>query len=289
MVAQLNLFILFVVGNTNYSNLQNQEENKMGKTIFITGAGSGLGKGTALGLAAQGHKVVAPVETAPQVTSLREAAADAGVELTTFKMDIKNPQDLAQMLDYDFDIFVANAAINEGGPLGEVPMSNFRELFEVNVFQTLETAQIAARKFVEKGKGKIIFLSSMAGIMSTPYVGPYTATKHAIEAIAKTLRKEMAEFGVQVATINPGAFDTGFNDRSAEAKWKWFDEKTHFTRPEDMKEAEKGLEDQFDPQDMIDKMVEIIPQDSHKFRTAYPEETERQMKDEEAKHWELEI
>jgi len=261
----------------------------MTKTIFITGAGSGLAKGTALGLAAKGHKVIAPVETAPQVTSLREAASEAGVELTTFKMDIKNPQDLAQMLEYDFDIFVANAAINEGGPLGEVPMANFRELFEVNVFQTLETAQIAARKFVEKGKGKIIFLSSMAGIMSTPYVGPYTATKHAIEAIAKTLRKEMAEFGVQVATINPGAFATGFNDRSAEAKWKWFDEKIHFTRPEDMKEMEKGLEDQFDPQDMIDKMVEIIPQDSHKFRTAYPEETEQQMKDEEAKQWEIEI
>lgn len=289
MVAQLNLFILFARGKTNDSKLQKQEEKTMSKTIFITGAGSGLGKGTALGLAAKGHKVIAPVETAPQVTSLREEAASAGVELTTFKMDIKNPQDLAQMLEYDFDIFVANAAVNEGGALGEVPMANFRELFEVNVFQTLETAQIAARKFVEKGQGKIIFLSSMAGIMSTPYVGPYTATKHAIEAIAKTLRKEMAEFGVQVATINPGAFATGFNDRSAEAKWKWFDEKIHFTRLEDMKEMEKGLEDQFDPQDMIDKMVEIIPQDSHKFRTAYPEETEKQMKEEEAKHWELEI
>lgn len=261
----------------------------MGKTIFITGAGSGLGKGAALGLANKGHTVIAPVETAPQVTSLREAASEAGVELTTFKMDIKNPQDLAQMLEYDFDIFVANAAVNEGGPLGEVPMANFRELFEVNVFQTLETAQIAARKFVEKGSGKIIFLSSMAGIMSTPYVGPYTATKHAIEAIAKTMRKEMAEFGVQVATINPGAYATGFNDRSAEAKWKWFDEKVHFTNPEDMKEAEKGLEDQFDPQEMIDKMVEVIPQDSHKFRTAFPKETEEQMKEEEARQWEIEI
>lgn len=261
----------------------------MAKTIFITGAGSGLAKGTAIGLAKKGHKVIAPVETAPQVTSLMEAAEAENVELEIFKMDIKNPQDVAQMLDHDFDIFVANAAVNEGGPLGEVPLMNFRELFEVNVFSTLETAQIAARKFVEKGKGKIIFMSSMAGIMSTPYVGPYTATKHAIEAIAKTMKKELEGHGVQVATINPGAFATGFNDRSAEAKWKWYDEKIHFTRKEDMEEADQALEDQFDPQDMIDKMVEVIPQDHHKFRTAFPPETEQQMKDEEAKHWELEI
>ena len=166
---------------------------------------------------------------------------------------------------------------------------NFRELFEVNVFSTLETAQIAARKFVEKGKGKIIFMSSMAGIMSTPYVGPYTATKHTIEAIAKTMRKELEEFGVQVATINPGAFDTGFNDRSAEAKWKWYDEKIHFTKKEDMEEADQALADQYDAEDMIAKMVEVIPQDNHKFRTVYPQETEKQMKEEEAKHWDLEI
>lgn len=261
----------------------------MGKTIFITGAGSGLAKGAAIGLAKKGHRVIAPVEIAPQVTSLREAAQAEGVDLEVFKMDITNPQDLEQMRDYDFDIFVANAAINEGGPLGEVPMANFRKLFEVNVFSTLETAQIAAQKFVEKGRGKIIFMSSMAGIMATPYVGPYTATKHTIEAIAETMQKELKEFGVQVATINPGAFDTGFNDRSAEAKWKWFDEKIHFTRKADMEEAEKGLEDQYDPAGMIEKMVEIIPLDTHKFRTAFPEETEQQMKEEEAKRWDMEI
>ncbi|PSL34426.1 short-subunit dehydrogenase [Planomicrobium soli] len=261
----------------------------MSKTIFITGAGSGLGKGKAIGLAKQGHRVIAPVEIASQVTSLRESAKAEGVELEVFKMDITNPRDLLQMLEYDFDIFVANAAINEGGPLGEVPMANFRKLFDVNVFATLETAQIAAKKFVEKRKGKIIFLSSMAGIMATPYVGPYTATKHAIEAIATTMQKELVEFGVQVATINPGAFATGFNDRSAEAKWKWYDENVHFTKKDSMAEGDKALEQQYDPADMIAKMVEIIPLDSHKFRTAFPSETEQQMKEEEAKRWEMEI
>ncbi|MFC4558317.1 SDR family oxidoreductase [Virgibacillus kekensis] len=261
----------------------------MGKTILITGAGSGLGKGTAIGLAKQGHRVIAPVEIHAQETALMEAADEAGVDLEIFKMDITNLDDQLNMLEYDFDIFVANAAINEGGPLGEVPMSVFRQIFEVNVFSTLETAQIAARKLVEKGNGKIIFMSSMAGLMATPYSGLYAASKHAIEAIAKTMQKELHQHGVKVATINPGPFETGFNDRAVEAKWKWFDEDVHFTPAEDMKEQEKGMNNQFDPQDMIDKMIEIIPKDSHKFRTVYPEETEKQMKDQEKEFWEKEI
>ncbi|MFZ3580229.1 SDR family oxidoreductase [Virgibacillus sp. DJP39] len=261
----------------------------MAKTILITGAATGLGKGTAIGLAKEGHRVIAPVEIHAQVTSLREEADAAGVELEVFKMDIKKPEDRVRMLRYDFDIFVANAAINEGGPLGEVPMSIFREIFEVNVFSTLETAQIAADKLVKKRDGKIIFMSSMAGIMASPYSGLYAASKHAVEAIAKTMEKELKQFGVKVAMINPGPFATGFNDRAVEAKWKWYNDGIHFTPAEDIEEKDKGVDGQFDPQNMIDKMVEVIPKDSHKFRTAYPQETEKQMKEEEAEYWEKEI
>ncbi|ALC82275.1 MULTISPECIES: SDR family oxidoreductase [Bacillus] len=261
----------------------------MAKTIFITGAATGLGKGTAIGLAKKGHRVIAPVEINAQVTSLREDASAAGVELEVFKMDIRNPEDRSQMAEYDFDIFVANAAINEGGPLGEVPMSIFRDIFEVNVFSTLETAQIAARKFVQKGEGKIIFMSSMAGIMTSPYSGLYAASKHAIEAMAKTMQKELEQFDVKVATINPGPFATGFNDRAVEAKWKWFNEEIHYSPADEMKEIDKGMANQFDPQEMIDKMVEVIPLDSHKFRTVYPPKTEEQMKEQERESWEKEI
>jgi short-subunit dehydrogenase len=261
----------------------------MEKTIFITGAGSGLGKGAAIGLAKKGHRVIATTETTSQKTALMREARDLGVSMEVFKLDITNHIDQKEIEKYDFDIFVANAAINEGGPLGEIPMERFRAIFEVNVFATLETAQVAVRKLVEKGHGKIIFLSSMAGIMTTPYAGPYAATKHAIEAMALTLKDELKEFGVQVATINPGSFDTGFNDRAVEEKWKWFDEEKHFTRKKDIKEMEEGLKNQMDPQDMIEKMIEIIPADHHKFRTVYPEQTEQQMKEAEQKKWMMDI
>lgn len=261
----------------------------MGKTIFITGAGSGLAKGASLGLAKKGHRVIATTELTSQKTDLMREADEQGLNMEVFKLDITNARDREQISKYEFDVFVANAAINEGGPLGEVPMDRFRALFEVNVFATLETVQLAAQKLVKKGSGKIVFMSSMAGISATPYVGPYTATKHAIEGIAQTLKSELEEFGVKVATINPGAFETGFNKRSGEEIWKWFDDEKNFTRKEDILEQQKGLEDQFDPEDMIQKMIEIIPAENHKFRTVYPEETERQLKQTQAERWEMEI
>ncbi|MGM0751516.1 MAG: SDR family oxidoreductase [Bacillota bacterium] len=261
----------------------------MAKTIFITGAGSGLARGASLGLAKKGHRVIATTELTSQKTDLMREAEEQNVDMEVFKLDITNSRDREQITKYDFDVFVANAAINEGGPLGEVPMDRFRALFEVNVFATLETVQLAARNLVVKGSGKIVFMSSMAGISATPYVGPYTATKHAIEGIAQTLKSELEEFGVKVATINPGAFETGFNKRSAEEIWKWFDDEKNFTRKEDMLKQQEGLKDQFDPEDMIQKMIEIIPADNHKFRTVYPEETEKQLKETQQERWEMEI
>ena len=261
----------------------------MTKTIFITGAGSGLGRGTALGLAKRGHRVIATTEITSQKTDLMREAKEQGLNMDVLKLDITNERDRKLIDMYDFDVFVANAAINEGGALGEVPMDRFRAIFEVNVFATLESVQHAARKLVKKGSGKIVFLSSMAGIITTPFGGPYAMTKHAIEGLALTLKDELEPFGVQVATINPGAYNTGFNDRAAEEKWKWFDESRHFTRKEDMEKQDAGLKNQLDPEDMIEKMIEIIPADHHKFRTAYPEEMEKKMKKTEKERWDMEI
>ncbi|AKG74608.1 SDR family oxidoreductase [Salinicoccus halodurans] len=261
----------------------------MGKTIMITGAGTGLGKGAAIGLAKEGHKVIASVEKDFQIGELREAVQEAGTDLEIFKMDITNSEDRESMKKYSYDIFVANAAINEGGPIWEMPMENIRRLFEINVFGTLETARIAAEHFVSKREGKIIFISSKAEKMSSAYKGLYSSSKHALGAIAKAMKGEMEEFNVQVATINPGRFGTGFNDRAVEANWKWFDENKHHTSLDKLKASGDSLNHQLNPQMMIDKMVEIIPMDHHKFREVYPEDTAEDMREEEKKDWDMEI
>ncbi|WP_349729750.1 SDR family NAD(P)-dependent oxidoreductase [Peribacillus frigoritolerans] len=103
----------------------------MAKTIFITGAGSGLGRGAALGLAKQGHRVIATTDITSQKTDLMREAQERGLDMEVFKLEIANERDRARIDNHDFDVFVANAAINEGGPLGEMPMDRFRAIFEV--------------------------------------------------------------------------------------------------------------------------------------------------------------
>ena len=138
----------------------------MSKTILITGAGSGLGKGTALGLAKAGHRVIATCENWPQVSSLMEAAKEEGVNLEVTKLDYLNKDDHKAVIDKyaeEVDIFVPNAATGETGPISEIPVDRIRNVFEVNVFNTLELAQGFIKVFVKKGKGKVMFTSSIVG------------------------------------------------------------------------------------------------------------------------------
>ncbi len=264
----------------------------MSKTILITGAGSGLGKGAALALAKQGHKVIAGVEIWPQVSSLRTEAVEAGVELTVIKLNILSEIDRQRAYGYDIDILVNNAGIGQTGPIAEIPVRLVRDVFEVNVFGTLEFTQPFARKFAKQGKGKIVFVSSVAGLSTHPFLCPYNASKHALEAIAQCMRDELKEFGVTVCTINPGPYRTGFNDRMYDSVDQWYDAKVHFTKEQPIRKIQNEVasdDGQFDPQAMIDLMVETIPAEHHKFRTMLPEAIEEWCKDYQARMWSEEV
>ncbi len=244
------------------------------QTIFITGAGSGLGKGSAIGLAKAGHNVIAAVHTWEQLSRCIEEFKDTEYEknIELIKIDILDELDCEKAWKYDIDILVNNAAIGHTGPVAEMPVDIIREVMETNVFSTLEFSQPFIKKMVEKGKGKVIFLSSVAGLTTSGFLGPYNASKHALEAIVQCLRDELQPLGVTVATINPGPFDTGFNDRMYDTYQNWFDENIHFTPKENIEKAATAMANgQFDPQEMIDKMIEVIPMEEHNFRTICPE------------------
>ncbi|MFC6267389.1 SDR family oxidoreductase [Frigoriflavimonas asaccharolytica] len=243
------------------------------KTILITGAGSGLGKGTAIGLAKKGHNVIAGVHVWEQKSQLLQEIKDAGVEenVKIIKLNILDDMDCLHAYSYDIDILVNNAGMGHSGPVAEMPVHLIREVMETNVFSALEFSQPIIKEFVEKGKGKVIFVSSIAGLTTSPFLGAYNASKHALESIAQSMRDELHPFGVDVATINPGPFETGFNDRMYDTFNQWHDDELYFTDRKTIEDAaEKLLGNQIDPQIMIDEMVEIIPQDVHPFRNVVP-------------------
>ncbi|MGF6212647.1 SDR family oxidoreductase [Comamonas sp. 4034] len=239
----------------------------MPQKILITGASSGFGRGAAIELARLGHKVTATAETWPQVRTLRADAAEAGVILEVIKLNLLDKIDIARAGSFDPDVLVLNAGIMEGGSVVDIPMQRVRESFDINLFGHLELVQAIVPKMVARKAGKIVWTSSMGGILVVPFLGVYCATKHAIEGIAGSMKAELAPYGIKVATVNPGVFGTGFNDTGAESYVQWYDAETAVVP---MPDFSGSLVDQADPQEMIDAMVEIIPAEQHLYRTMRP-------------------
>src|SRR5271154_7475088 len=213
------------------------------RTILITGAGSGLGEGAAIGLARQGHDVIAAAQGWPQVTALRaKIEADKIQHLRVEKLDLLDPYDVRHALSWPFDVLVNNAGIAEGGPIAEIPVDLVRRNFETNVFAPLSFTQQVERRWVEQNThGKIVFISSIGGLLSPPGFAAYAATKHAVEAIAEAMQPELKPFGIQVQTINPGAYLTGFNEAMAENAFRWLDDEVNFTKRKGMRETATAL------------------------------------------------
>jgi NAD(P)-dependent dehydrogenase (short-subunit alcohol dehydrogenase family) len=232
----------------------------MGKTVMITGAGSGFGKGAALALAARGHHVIATTETEAQAKALAAEAPQLQVE----KVDITNPADLDKVRAWDIDVLLNNAGAGQTGPMSDVPMDRLRHVFEVNVFGTVAVTQAALPKMAQRGSGRIIIVSSIAGVMAGPAFGPYSMTKHALEAMGKSMRAELAPQGIDVCLLNPGPYNTGFNDRMADTMWEWFDDKAINAPATELHQTMRQIvtTNQMDPAEVVDRMVELVEADT---------------------------
>jgi NAD(P)-dependent dehydrogenase (short-subunit alcohol dehydrogenase family) len=261
------------------------------KSVLITGAGSGLGRGTAIGLAQAGHRVFATTHIWPQASDLQREAADLGLaeRLLVDKLDVLDERDVESALRWPFDTFVSNAAIGEGGPISEIPVDLVRRTFETNVFSNLAIAQHVIRKFLEsQTKGRIVFVSSMGGMLTAYGLGAYCASKHALEGIAATMRDELSGTGVTVQTINPGAYDTGFNDRMGDTTYHWHDDAVHLTKERDIRANFAAImKGQFDSKEMIARMVEVIGADDGLYRNVWPPSTESLIKQVQERAWTL--
>lgn len=263
------------------------------KTILITGAGSGFGEGTAIGLAKLGHKIIAGVQISPQVTTLRRRVEELGLQdnIEVIKLDILDKYDVKNAVKYDIDVLFSNAGYGESGPVFEIPIDLVRGNYETNVFAPLGLAQKFIAKWINaKKKGKVVFTSSMGGLFTPSGYGIYVSTKHALEAVAEALADEVKAYNIQIQTVNPGAYLTGYNETMADNAFRWLDDAKNFTKRADMKANFDSLlgtpEGRLDPTEMIDAMIQIVPSDTGKFRNVVPKFVEDMLKEHQVKAWE---
>ena len=231
----------------------------MSKTVLITGAGTGFGRGASLALAARGHHVIATTETQAQADALAAEAPQLQVE----KIDITT-DDVNKVANWNVDVLINNAGFGQTGPLADVPEAIVRKVFDVNVFGTLRMTQATLPQMVKRGNGRVIIVSSIAGVLAGPAFGPYSMSKFALEAMGKTLRGELFGQGIDVCLLNPGPYLTGFNDRMADSMWEWFGDDAVSAPSTGLFQMMKQMvtEGQMDPQEVVDGMVELVEAES---------------------------
>jgi NAD(P)-dependent dehydrogenase (short-subunit alcohol dehydrogenase family) len=182
------------------------------RTAIISGASTGIGEACALRLDKAGWRVFAGVRKEADAQRLKSQASD---RLTAIMLDVTDQAQMDAAAKTVADAvgaaglqgIVNNAGMSVNGPLEYLTSDDLRKQFEVNV-----VGQIAmTRTFLElirKGHGRIVYIGSIAGKFATPFLGPYSASKHAMEALSDSLRRELRPWGIHVALVEPGSIAT---------------------------------------------------------------------------------
>ena len=188
------------------------------KNIIITGASTGIGYATTKACINKGYRVLGSVRKQKDADRLSTKFGSAFIPLI---FDVTNEQAIKKAADKAKEVLggeavhtlVNNAGIAIGGPMMHVPLSDLRRQLEVNVIGLVATTQaflplLGAQKDYPHTPGRIINISSVAGKLTNPFMGPYCASKHAVEAISDALRIELQLYGIDVVVVGPGVVKT---------------------------------------------------------------------------------
>lgn len=189
------------------------------RAVVITGASTGIGAACALQLDRLGFAVFAGVRKSEDGVALQKAGSDRLVPLALDVTDLTTVQKAhAAVLEATRErgLFglINNAGIAVVGPLEAVPLSDLRRQLEVNVIGQVAVTQ-AFLPLVRQARGRIVNMGSIAGLSTMPLMGPYSASKFALEAITDALRLEVQQWGIHVSIIEPGAIATPIWNKSA--------------------------------------------------------------------------
>lgn len=190
----------------------------MNKNVLITGCSTGLGRSTALMLAASGWRVFAGVRKTADAKSLQ---AEAEGELVPLQFDVAKPDSLAQAIETlrkatggELHGLINNAGVYLGGPLELMKPEEIELTFAVNVTGLLAVTR-SCLPMLRAAEGRIVNVSSISGLIAMPGVSVYAGSKHAVEAITDALRIELHPFGVKVVAVEPGGIKTPIWDKGA--------------------------------------------------------------------------
>ncbi|MCC8363367.1 SDR family NAD(P)-dependent oxidoreductase [Lysobacter sp. A6] len=191
------------------------------KTIVITGASSGIGRGVALALAELGANVVV---AARRAEALRDLAEECGPNAMAVTTDVADPNDVENLREAalsrfpGIDTWINNAGVAAIGPFDEIPLRDHARVIETNLVGTINGAHVALDHFRTRGTGTLINVASMLGTTPAPYYATYCASKYGIVGLSASLRQELRARGdhaIRICTVMPMAADTTFYDHAA--------------------------------------------------------------------------
>lgn len=195
--------------------------NFSGKIAIVTGGASGIGKATAIALANAGAKVVIAGRREPEGGAVVSAIEKADGVAAFFKADVSRESDIEALVAFTMEKFgrldmaFNNAGVELAGPTLDVTESDYRRIFDVNVWGVLASMKHEIPAMLRTGGGGIVNTSSIAGHVSVAGLPVYVASKHAVEGLTKAVAVEFAKQGVRVNSVSPGGVATEMLDRFA--------------------------------------------------------------------------
>jgi NAD(P)-dependent dehydrogenase (short-subunit alcohol dehydrogenase family) len=188
--------------------------------VVITGASTGIGRASALLLDRAGYRVFAGIRKQADAEALSGAASD---RLTTITIDVTEAdsiesarQQVTEAVGEDGLVgLVNNAGVGHGGPVEFVPIEDLRDALEVNLIGQVAVTQ-AFLSLIRKAKGTVVFMASIGGRISSPFLAPYSASKFGIEAVGDSLRREVSPWGIDVVVVEPGRIATEIWGKASE-------------------------------------------------------------------------
>jgi NAD(P)-dependent dehydrogenase (short-subunit alcohol dehydrogenase family) len=226
--------------------------------ILITGSNSGFGRLAALSLARQGHDVVATMRNLAKGEELRSVAASENLPIEIRSLDVCDPASVTAAIGNpnDLDVVVNNAGFEVVGAVEMVDDELLARQFDTNVAGPLRVIRAVLPAWRQRGSGTIVNVSSIAGVVGTPFGGVYAASKHAIEALSEALHFETGIHGIRIRLVEPGRFDTGFRDNVVTVPgWEGSEYQARAERFRDSQSVLSGDGPAPDPQDVADAIV----------------------------------